>query len=325
SIVEPLTSSKGFSSIHAAKMQNEALEATISELNEEDIPGSSGEAQTSLPTTFDQQISENCDIPSQEPLEGEEHISPEAVIPSERTHSEAPHIVVKEVKSCNHESSSTKSLSKNNCKSKSQNMVPKNICDSVVVPKTNSQEKQEGHHRTRHSRARSKSPLPPVHTAQMNHISYASEMELQVGAIITRTGNNHDTRNHALPDGNYKLFSKNSSGGRCANDDKPFTQTPDFPLGPKTESSLGSSVPSAPFPSMLCQNKVFQQLGMSSSTRDHTRTPTSSLGTWGEPLPCLQQQEMGGMRPTALRGVTAECQVHPHTQDPPSPTESTML
>ncbi|XP_069196091.1 retinal guanylyl cyclase 2 [Procambarus clarkii] len=332
STVDTLTSVKGFSSIHAAKMQNEALEASVSELNDQDIPGSSGEAQKRLPVTIQQQSIEKEDISNQE-SKGEKQVSPEAVVPNGRTHSEVPYIVIKESKGSNDESSSTKPISKINCvKSKSQSTVPKNICDNVVVPKTQFRDKRGCYHQKRQSRARSRSPQPPAYAIQMNHIDHASEMELQVGAAITITpGDNHDfNRSHASPGASYRVFLKNSPDGRCTedHDDESSTRTPNFPLGSRRESNRGPSMPRTASPPMLCHNKVFPQLGMATLARDPTRPTTSSAGTWSHgALPGIQpqQQELGGMHPTALRGVTAECQVHPHTQDPPSPTESTML
>ncbi|KAG7160285.1 Retinal guanylyl cyclase 2-like [Homarus americanus] len=322
STVDSLASIKGFSSIHAAKMQNEALEASVCE---EEVAGGSGDARMML-SVLQQLSSESEGVPTQD-AEGEGSSSPRVVVPNGRTHLEASCIIVKEAnKSCKDDSSSTKQVSKSNCvKSKSQSSVPKNICDSVVVvPKTYSRERRESHHRSRHSHARSRSPQPSAPLLQANHVDHTSEIELQMGSVIANTPveNSGNIGTHAFHGGDHRVFCKSNSGGkRCTAEedtDDPSGRASNFPPGPRRESCRGSNTPRTASPPMLCHNKVFPQHDMSSPVRDRTTT-------WGHgPLPGAQQ-EMGGMRPTALQGVTAECQVHPHTQDPPSPTESTML
>lgn len=335
STVDSLPSVKGLSCIQTAKLQNDSMEASVSEVMEEEVPSSSGDAQEWLPNLQHQSI-EIDNLPDPKP-EGEGSACSKAVVPNGRTRSEAPCVVVKETKSFKDDSSSTKPGSKNNCvKSKSDNTVPKEICDSVVVPKIHSKNRREGQQRSRHSRATSRSPLPPAPTIQENHVDCVIEIELQGGLVITKTpGDFHDAiRGHSTPSTGHRVVSKSISGGRnCVPQEdvvEPVSRTPNFPLGPRRESCRGPSIPRTISPPLLCHNKVFPQHGMASPVRDHTRSASSPVGSWGHgPHQALlqqqQQQETGESCPTALRGVTAECQVHPHSQDLPSPTESTML
>ncbi|XP_071536423.1 LOW QUALITY PROTEIN: uncharacterized protein [Panulirus ornatus] len=335
STVDSLPSIKGLSCIQTAKLQNDSVEASVSEVMEEDVPNSSGDVKEIM-FNLQHQILETDNIPKQEP-EGEESACSKAVVSNGRTCLVAPCLVVKETKSFKDDSSSTKPGSKSNCvKSKGENTVSKELCDSVVVPKINSKDKWEGHQLSRHSCATSRSPLPPAPTIQENHVDCVIEIELQGGLVITKTPGdfNGAIRGHSTPSTGHRVVPKSNSGGRnCVSQEdsvEPASRAPNFSLGPRRESCRGPSMPRTVSPPLLCHNKVFPQHGVASPVRDHTRSVSSHVGSWGHDLHQAllqhqQQQEMGESCPTALRGVTAECQVHPHSQDPPSPTESTML
>ncbi|XP_068230068.1 uncharacterized protein [Palaemon carinicauda] len=325
STVESLTGIKGFSSIHAAKMQIDPQEACSSVMAEAERASCSSvnEFLPRLPTVQQNSSeSEEC-LQSDHVRKAGEPSHSDSSMPNGRTQKEPPNVVVKENNSAKDiKSSSTKSVSKSNCiRSKSDNVMPKKeVCDSVAVPKMNSKDQH-----VRHKRSASRPSLPSTGVVQ-NHIPQVPVIELQGRTVISRTPVScPDTpRNRAVPASSHRVVSKSNSAdtrrhmGQEELEEMVVRGSSCSP-GPRRESCRGSSPP------LLCHNKIYPHQGVPvSPIRDLNRSLVSPGDSW---RPHQRQQETGisSGKPTSLRGVTAECEVHPCNVDPPSPTESTML
>ncbi|XP_064120468.1 uncharacterized protein LOC135225163 isoform X1 [Macrobrachium nipponense] len=326
STVESLTGIKGFSSIHAAKMQTDPQEACSSVMAEAERASCSSvnEFLPRLPTVQQNSSeSEECLQSDHEPKAGEPSYS-DSSMPNGRTQKEPPNIVVKESNTSAKDvkSSSTKSVSKSNCiRSKSDNAMPKKeVCDSVAVPKMNSKDQH-----VRHKRSASRPSVPSTGVVQ-NHIPQVPVIELQGRTVISKTSVScPDTpRNRAVPASSHRVVSKSNSADSRSHIgpeelEEMVVRGSSCSPGPRRESCRGSSPP------LLCHNKIYpHQGGPVSPIRDLNRPLANPGDSW---RPHQRQQETGvpSGKPTSLHGMTAECEVHPCNVDPPSPTESTML
>ncbi|KAK7076175.1 Retinal guanylyl cyclase 1 [Halocaridina rubra] len=326
SSVDPLSSIKGFSSIHAAKMQTDPQEAcsTVMAEAERALSGSSGsDTRTRLPNLQQKSSESEEEVKSEADLKVEGHDNTKSSLSNERTRRESSCVVVKEkVYTKSSKRSSTKSLSKSNCvRSKSDHAVPKrDISDCSVVLKAHSKNKH-----LRHTRSAPRTSVSSVGVVQ-NHISQIPVFELKGRALTSRTPVScpETPQSRSVSSSSHRMLSKSNSAGHKSHvsledTEENIVRGSSCPPGPRRESARASSPP------LICHNKIYPHKGdVVSPVKDRSR-PISTQGDSWKNHNRQQEPEVSSGRPTSLRGVTAECEVHPHNVDLPSPTESTML
>lgn len=203
-------------------------------------------------------------------------------------------------------------------------------CPAPRGPQARERRDSQGRGVGRHSaRAAHRSPSLPAAAVWENHVSCAGAAAEQqtrrqepVPAPRARGGS------APLPRG---LVKTNSAGrcGRASSQEEAVSAEEALPRA----SSAGPSRTSPP--PLICHNKVYPQRAAPPAQPPPTR---QGMDSWGgrrsavHPRAPPPDARRGSGRPSSLRGVTAECEVHPpqpphlsHPLDAPSPTESTML